>query len=434
MHELSLSPTICLRIQQSRRSGGEGRREAENLKFSRRIKHTQTTRNERETPTGPTSVINLIRAFIRFALSCIGVFLPLRKLFAAREAPLVCLMATATRQQIPLGIVIDAYAHTLSGSRRRTLEQLADDLNAGYELRDALASDYSHTPFIPPVGIRRKPARLFTKETLSCLLVGEASDNLQAGTQVAHERVQAILRGSERSLHLLAIYFLFLIGSIFSITSFLFYFIVPKYKMIFEDFGTELPARTRLLTSVGDLLFTPMFVFVGIPLLVCLVLGGLLIATRRIPLPRFLSVFGPYYHAIDLPIVYRFLRVTLEQNRPLEPTFNGLWLCHHRSWIRRQANECLHTIQDGVDLATAMKMSRLLTTAQAGYLHGANTPRQQARALEFIAHQSELKMAYWTRLFNAIAKPAVVIAIAGLVAFIWLGMFAPLIHLITGFG
>lgn len=40
------------------------------------------------------------------------------------------------------------------------------------------------------------------------------------------------------------------------------YFVVPRFKQLFEDFGTELPVMTRLLIGVSDLTINYWYLFV----------------------------------------------------------------------------------------------------------------------------------------------------------------------------
>src|SRR6185369_4162755 len=156
-----------------------------------------------------------------------------------RQATLLWLLAITVEKGMPIADEIDAFADTVYGRYRQRLKTLADLLRGGMSLPEALDGLPGLVPswavLVMHTGM--KNARL--TEALREAAV------LYAGQE--RERTNETYSFGGFMLYLFDVMTFGL-----SITGFLMYWIVPKFKAIFEGFGTELPGTTVLLIESSN--------------------------------------------------------------------------------------------------------------------------------------------------------------------------------------
>ncbi|MBM4076086.1 MAG: hypothetical protein FJ267_10615, partial [Planctomycetes bacterium] len=165
----------------------------------------------------------------------------------AQETELLWVLATALRSQRDLAAEIEEYAKGAWGRRNTGLLQLAARLRNGHPEDD----------LIIPKGLLPEHVAM---EIHSGLVSGKFSEAVHRAAVRHSQQTQSDRDGFE--LHDCLIYPLSLLVIMGLIVSFVMYYIIPKFKKIFDDFNTELPSMSVGLVRVSDLLINHWYILI----------------------------------------------------------------------------------------------------------------------------------------------------------------------------
>lgn len=331
----------------------------------------------------------------------------------SRQATLLWTLAIAIRQRVPLGPEILALADGFWGRQRLRLQLLSENLDAGMSLASSL---------------ERQPG-LVPRSVVMMIRMGEETDTVAAALESSalgharrHERETDLI--SAQQAFLLLIIPLLVIPNI---VGFLCYYIVPKFKKIFEDFGTELPAVTVGLIKVAD-------ASSGAALLLFLAsMGGvvLLIAINirdwELDWPL-LNVLAP---RVNGPPILRALALLIREQRPLAAGIQGLMWSHPRATVRTRLSHIHQSLQHGGDLASCLAAEQLIRKGDMPLLQSAERVRNLPWCLEQLASSMERKFWWRVRMLLEIGYPITVLALGVVVLFVVAGFFMPLVKLLN---
>jgi general secretion pathway protein F len=217
----------------------------------------------------------------------------------------------------------------------------------------------------------------------------------------------------------------------YSVTGFISYWITPKFKKIFDDFGTELPQATKWIIRASDT-FADTWVL-GVPMI--LLALGILTAMALLPVTGGLSGlrerFAGFWPRICLPDVLRALALATEAGVPMEEAFIP--------FVRRQLRVPLHNrlvraqelVRDGGDCWIALENERLLRLPEAQFLRSAQRAGNLPWALETLSTRFEQRWQFWMLFCFEFVQPIVVLAVGLVVAFVAIAYFLPLVKLIN---
>jgi type IV pilus assembly protein PilC len=289
-------------------------------------------------------------------------------------------------------------------------EELADLLGAGVPLPDAL----------------REVRGIAPREVRVAAAVGESTGRLATCLRRAdRER----LAGAWLEIVPRLLYPLVLLLFIMGITTFLMTFIMPKLERIFSDFGEELPEVTqRLVTFWEGVAEYQGLISAATPLV--LLLAAVLIAdpTARWHLP----LFGRLYRWEIQGLVLRMLGNLLEVGRPVP---ESLTLLADSADLPDVARRCLlsarRAVERGEPLAEALRRAGLLPASMAPLVQAAGHAHTLPWALAELGDLLAGRAVRMARRASLVAFPVLVIAVGALVCFIILGMFVPLIQLLS---
>ena len=327
--------------------------------------------------------------------------------------------ATA-RVKLPLAPALLAMAEeTYSPRTRRGLRQLAERLERGESLSQALDS----------VELRLSPA---------LRVLAERGTQFGRFDAVLHWTVEQTRRANElrRQLWLALTYpfFLFAIASV--VGSFMFFYIVPQFAKIFDDFGIQLPGLTIAMIEVsrfGTTYWLPCVVVAG--LLLLLVLGtfpliwrGHWLVSRRwsgsIPL------IGPLFRLAALSEFCHLLAVFVESEMPLATGVRVAGETSGDEWLKMVANQMALDIDRGIGAEMAAITSGFPASV-AHVLRETSSPKTLADALHGLAEIFSARTEVNSRLTSTIIEPFVMIfTVVGLGAVV-IALFLPLIRLLN---
>ncbi len=346
------------------------------------------------------------------------------------------LIATSVKNKLPLPELIDAQASEFRGSRGRKLLELSDLLREGVALPVAIDHYRSLVPSQGQLAIR----------------IGGETGTLGESLDVTARYLDRSRDPDRYSYYYLIFYLTFVLLFILAVTSFLLYFIMPKFKEIFSGFGMNLPNITVLLITIGDWWVTNfllLFFFVIFCSLVFIAAcfsrfrGSNLKSNKSVY--DVISIFSrvlafPFTLVADFilsffpkrvtPEILRLLSVSAEAGKPLVATVDSLSRHFPFPDIRKRMNKIRLSVEQGTEFWQAMTQQKIVTSHQAAILRAGERSHQLGFLLRETSNSMEAIRFHHRSNFWEIARCVILVAMTFLVALIAIGMFYPIISLI----
>jgi type II secretory pathway component PulF len=330
----------------------------------------------------------------------------------SQQNALLWSMAIATEKSIPLIPTIDAFARRRTGRIASKARQLAQLLESGVPLPDAI----EHVPGI------------FPPRVLPMIRVGYESGALaKALRQIvsSHDIFTFIMNSLISKLLYIALVIVF--GSL--MLTFMIIKIIPNYVKIFRDFGGHLPAITRALIGMSNFATQTWFIFLPIYLLFI----GLIVYL-------IFSYLG--WVSFYLPGMTRLLRrrhsaaildslsLAVENNQPLGNSMTSLAATYPQLDIRQKLCYVCVEIQRGADWCESLCRHGLIKQADQAVLSAAKRVGNLPWAMREMADSNRRRLAYRLNALVQLAYPPVILCLGLLVMFVVVALFYPLITLI----
>jgi type IV pilus assembly protein PilC len=330
--------------------------------------------------------------------------------------------------------------------------QLATMLSAGITLLQALAIQEAQTqkPSFAKVikSIRqaieegsafhaalRKYSEVFPKLVVNLVRSGEAS----GGMEVILDRIATYLekelaiRGKVRSaMTYPTLVFTFAI----LVSYFLLAFVVPQFASILTDIGGELPLVTRFLIFISGLLRN------GFPFLVVILVGGFFAYRyflRRIPAFKarvdWIKLKGPIFGPlISKNILASLLRTLALLQRSGVPILEALELAREsvdNTHIQRAMDTARNFVEEGRPLSEALRRHGELFPPMVVSMVSIGEESGAADIMmEKVAQHYEREVDDAISSLSSIIEPVLIIFLGGLVGFIVIALFMPIIQII----
>lgn len=327
-------------------------------------------------------------------------------------------LAISVDKGLPLDEEVMALADGFSGRARLLLDNLADLLSEGLPLPDAL----------------RKVPGVVPSSAVLAAQMGQASGKLGESLRDAAVRYTAAHRWgglqSSSSPGVVVWYFLALPNIALSIVGFLMYWIIPKFKKIFEDFGTELPAITVSLIGVTDFIVNYFYLLFPIWVLPVVLLfyvgiGPFLGWTELVP-----AFLGRWLQRFNSPDILKNLSRTVDAKFSLEQGLRTIAESHVFNSTRERVEQIRHAVEQGQNPWDAFAEARLINSRESSLLKSAEKVGNLPWALNQLADSIDRRNSYRWQAFSEVAQPAAVLLIGLSVLFICVAMFMPLVKLL----
>lgn len=354
----------------------------------------------------------LLFAIVALLAGAVGLAVILSRRGSTQRESLLWAMAIAAERRLPLAPAALAFVEQYSGSFRVKAEILAQLLNEGTPLPQALDA-------VP--GLLNKDADLLVRIGWSTRTLPESlrlAASARASRRVAWGGV------ASRFSYLVVVFI-----AIQIITALVLYYIAPKYEAIFKDFGQTLPPVTIWTLQLSN--------FMGHywPLTLLLILLETILFSL-VPI----SLFGFFSHGIPFidslfrrrhsSLVLRALALTTEGQRPVSDGLKVLATSYPSGWIRRRLKEVVRDTDRGADWVESLGAHSLISVADEAVLRSAQRAGNLPWALREIADTNEKRLGYRMQLWLQMFFPVMIAALGLLVFVMAVAYFSPIARLI----
>ena len=334
----------------------------------------------------------------------------------------------AVRLNLPLSAMIRAACQSEQGGRRRRLRDLANALERGMSLGDALDR------CVPELSPR----------TLSIIAAAERIGRLPVALKRL-VRASTIHRRTRPPNHMLAMaYGLVVAIVLFLILGAVGIFIVPQYQVIFADFDTTMPGLT---VFVFDQFTRFSWIVLPFAILAALATAGWSVRSMlhgheqprssRIALADAVLWYLPFAGAAQrdrgmadaCELIAEAMRAGMPMHAAAEQA-SELWM---NTVLKKRFASLSAALVHGAALRGAAKDARLPPLA-AGMLATASASSDALRVFEFLSRYYASNFSRTVEFLRALVLPLIVLCLALLVGTVVLGLFLPevkLIHVTT---
>ena len=282
---------------------------------------------------------------------------------ATQEATLLWTLAVGVEKQFPLVPFLQAMADEARGSWRWKVRGLAELLSSDMSIPDALES-------VPAI---------LSPDTIAMIRVGAKTGNLSGALR---EAAMLARRRSESPIVSLPATFFhvsLVMFALLCIGGFIMYYIIPKYKAIFDGFHVKLPALTESMISIGNaganfwylvILGTPIaLVGLWIGTAFCLDMLGLGPGWGRSPFAMSVR-FSP---RLKTPPLLRCLAVCIEGGRPLTQALGSLSENHPDVFFRGRLSQIFDDVSRGDECWFVLRACGMLRRGEPALLKRASS-------------------------------------------------------------
>jgi protein transport protein HofC len=340
-----------------------------------------------------------------------GVILARRR--STRQDSLLWVLAIAAERGMPLAPAVMAFADQYRGRTYTRIMDLAARLNWGTLLPEAL---------------ERAP-QVVSRDAVLLAWVGEAAGKLPRALRMA-----ATTRTNQLPIWTaIAARLAYVLGVLLvmqTISSFILYFIMPKFEAIFKDFGAPLPQVTIFVIDASHFIIKygyPGFVIAlaEVGLLIFLPFSFLAWGNYTIPLVD--RLLGRRHTAL----VLRSLSLIVEGGKPISLGLSTLANHYPTWWVRRRLQKADRDVHDGADWIGSLVRYRLIRPTEAEVLASAAAVGNLAWALSELGDTAERRLATRFQVVIQALFPLVVVMLGIVVLTIAAAYFIPLVALIT---
>lgn len=318
------------------------------------------------------------------------------------------------------GLTLVAAIETLaekeeSSQTSQVLSRILERLHRGTAFSDAL----EEFPHVFPA--------LYVATVRSNEKTGGLAESL---TRYAKYRIQMDQVRSKLGSALIYPALLFIVGS--AVALFLLFYVVPKFRRIFEDMGTDLPFFSRMLVDWGAavenhgaliaLLLAGLIAGVGSAMSKPGVRGRLML--RFLTLPAIGERLRVYQYA-------RFYRTLGMLQRSGVPLAGALEMAASllTEALRPAMRNAGRAVREGIAFSDAMRDNRLTTPIAYRLLRVGEHSGEMPEMLERIASFHEEQIARWVEWFTRLFEPLLMAAIGVVIGLIVVFLYMPIFEL-----
>lgn len=331
-------------------------------------------------------------------------------------------LAALVRAGLPILHAISMLARRQSHPvLRSVLRDIEDRIREGTPLSQAFASR----------------SDIFPRLYIAAVLAGERSGNLDEmlSRYIAYTKQMVALK---RRVRAATAYPIFLLVALILLVAVMTGFVIPRFSLIYEDFGGELPAITRIVLAIGygvreNLLW-------GIPALLALIVG--LTFWRKTERGRAtldavilrLPVVGPIVRDLAVAQLARSLATLLQGGITLVESFRVASETLTNRVLARSSDIVLRRIQEGQAFADSLEEAGWLPPLAIDIVRVGERAGSLKEMLDELANFYDAELEVRFNQVMTLIQPIMLVLMAGLVTFVLLSMYLPLFTFISTLG
>ena len=337
------------------------------------------------------------------------------KYAAAERRALLWALTVAAERGIPLEQAARAFADERSLQLGRRASRLADLLEAGIPLPQAL--DLSRN-------------RVST-DALLAARVGHELGMLGAALRMSLDHSERFA-GIVRSVLAKLCYVVLVAWVGLVVITFIALKIIPVFEKMFAEFGLRLPYLTQRIIHFMHQCVGNWFVYLPAPFLlftgVALVGLAYYVGWSRYELP----LFHRFWLRRESALVLRAMAFAVRQQRALGPTVLMLSKQYPKVSVAQRLARASAAMERGVHWCDALRQVGLLKDLEVGVLRAAERVGNLAWALEEMADSTWRRFALRLHAALGLLSPVLILILGFAVASLVIGLFMPLVSLIQG--
>jgi type IV pilus assembly protein PilC len=304
------------------------------------------------------------------------------------------------------------------GPLKNTLGDVIEDIESGMTLSDSM----------------RKHPKVFDNLYVNMIKAGEAGGALEVILQRLSEfkeKAQSLKRKVKGAMIYPVVVVIIAIG----ILTFILIWIVPQFQKIFSDFGVELPAMTQVLIKASS--FTARYFWVG-PIVV-IVWWLILKLIKRFKYGRWAldwmwlrtPVFGPLARMVIVARTMRTLGTLIASGVPI---LESIIICRETSqnMVYEKAYQKVHdSIREGESIASPLRETKAVSEIVVNMIDVGEETGDLDSMLMKVADNYDEEVDTMVTGMVALIQPLLVVFLGGMIGFIVIALFLPLIKLIN---
>ena len=222
------------------------------------------------------------------------------------------------------------------------------------------------------------------------------------------------------------------------ILTFILVFIIPKFEKIFGDFGVELPGMTQFLIGASHTIMNYWFLFPAIPI-------GIYVAAKLIKKNKTgayimdkvklnIPVFG---NLIEKSIVARTTRTLGTLIAAGVPILEGLNIVRDTAGnevFARAFSKVYDSIREGETIAQPLKQARVCDDMVINMIDVGEETGDLDKMLMKVADTYDEEVDTLVEGLVSLLEPIMIVTLGGMIGFIVIALFMPLIHLLNNLG
>lgn len=331
------------------------------------------------------------------------------------ELELIWLLALAGSSRRSLVDEVEMYSAGATGLRRRRLLNLADDLQRGVPLKECM------------------PYELFSRSTALQLRVAlDGNTFTESLARLAVAEGQSL---GERRLDLgysVLAYPCALLLALTGICGFVMYYIIPKFKKIFDDFGTELPEETKITISCSDCVVNYWYLGV-VPIVAGFVflrqyLGG---ARHKSEASAAVALIGRFFVRVHAPEVLRTLAMIISSGQSITDGVKVLAKQPGPRLVQRTIDLLITQVRQGEPIWDVLRNLGIIRVNEQKVIEAASRAGNLPWVLETLADNLDRRWSYRFNVFGALLHPILILAVSIPIGYFAFALFGPLIKLLN---
>lgn len=307
------------------------------------------------------------------------------------------------------------------GMLRNCLKQVCEDVEGGSTLSEAMA---------------RHP-KAFDRLYTNMVAAGEAGGVLDVILQRLAEFMEKAQRLKRKVIGAM-IYPTVVITIAMIITLLIIIFLVPQFRDIFKDFGASLPAMTEFLISVSNwllngsppgwlvILLTPVLLFLTLKLIRQAVIGRLVLDTIKLKIP----VMGMIVSKSTIARFTRTLGTLISAGVPILEAMNITKETTGNEVYSRMLGKVRDAIREGDSFANPLRASKTVDSIVVNMVDVGEETGELDKMLMKVADNYDDEVDTLVDSLVSLLEPIMVIVLGGIVGFIVVALYMPMINLI----